>query len=206
MNNYSVSYEIEKDGIVKKFNSEKDACDFLGVKHCTVSSCFSKNLKCKGWIIRRGEITTHHSTNTRLFKIWGGMKERCYREKHPHYKNYGGRGIIICDEWLDFNNFKKWSTSNGYNDDFTIDRIDVNGNYEPSNCRWVSMKEQLNNTTRSHYVYVNGEKLTVAQCSEKYHIPKSTVIWREKHNRDIITGAKMDKKEATYIKDIFMTR
>lgn len=192
MTNYSVSYEIEKDGIVKKFNSEKDACDFLGVKQCTLSSCFGKNLKCKGWTIRRGEITTHHSTNTRLFKIWSGMKERCYRKNHPHYKNYGGRGIKVCSEWMDFVVFKEWAMNNGYSYNLTIDRIDVNGNYEPSNCRWVTIKEQLNNTRRNHYVYIRGEKMTVAQCSEKYNIPKSTVIWREKHSRDILTGARMD--------------
>ena len=87
--------------------------------------------------------TTHHLTKTRLYRIWLGMKSRCYNNKKKDYKNYGGRGIKVCTEWKsDFMNFHSWAMDNGYSDNLTIDRIDVNGNYEPSNCRWVDMKVQ----------------------------------------------------------------
>lgn len=83
------------------------------------------------------------------------MKRRCYNKHEASYKHYGNRGIEICDEWLNsFNAFEEWAFANGYDPDAptrecTIDRIDVNGNYEPSNCRWIPMDEQMKNTTRS---------------------------------------------------------
>lgn len=83
---------------------------------------------------------------SRLYNIWRGMKKRCYISHHPAFKNYGGRGITICDEWSEsYESFHSWAMENGYRDDLSIDRIDVDGNYEPSNCRWATMKEQASN-------------------------------------------------------------
>ena len=85
-------------------------------------------------------------SKTRLYKIWCNMKQRCYNNNNTDYKNYGGRGIIICDDWLyDFKKFYNWSLQNGYNDLLSIDRINVDGNYDPQNCRWATAKEQANN-------------------------------------------------------------
>ena len=91
-------------------------------------------------------LVKHNLSNTKLFKVWCGMKDRTLNKNDKAYKNYGGRGIKICNEWLtDFMNFYNWSIDNGYKEGLTIDRINNNGNYEPSNCRWITMKEQSKN-------------------------------------------------------------
>lgn len=88
--------------------------------------------------------------NKRLKGIYAGMKDRCYNSRAPQYVNYGGRGIRICKEWLDsYTAFETWALEKGYSDDLSIDRINVNGNYEPGNCRWVDKKVQANN--KRHY-------------------------------------------------------
>lgn len=98
-------------------------------------------------------ITKHNLRYTRLYRIYYGMRARCYNPKTRAYKYYGERGITICDEWLsDFTKFYEWSINNGYSDELTIDRIDVNGNYEPANCRWVDMKTQIHNRRTSKSV------------------------------------------------------
>ena len=85
----------------------------------------------------------HNLSRSRINKIYLAMKNRCYCKTSDRYSYYGGRGIKICDEWLaDFMNFYNWAMANGYNDKLTIDRINVNGNYEPSNCRWITKGEQ----------------------------------------------------------------
>lgn len=100
--------------------------------------------------------TTHGLSKSRLYKIFSGMKYRCYSPKSSRWKSYGGKGIIICDEWLNeengFLNFYNWAMSNGYDDTLTIDRKDVNGNYEPSNCRWVTRAEQSRNKSDNVYI------------------------------------------------------
>lgn len=82
----------------------------------------------------------------RIYRIWQSMKSRCYYKNNKCYSCYGGRGISICSEWIsDFNTFANWALTHGYKDNLSIDRIDVNGNYEPGNCRWVTMAEQQKN-------------------------------------------------------------
>lgn len=111
----------------------------------------------------------HGLTNTRLHRIWAAIISRCENPKNNRYYTYGERGVIICDEWRnDFTNFYNWAMANGYRDDLTIDRIDVNGNYGPSNCRWATRKEQANNKRSNRNVFYNGMTKNLKQWSEYY--------------------------------------
>ena len=178
-------YILEKDGVYYSFPSEKSACEFLGVPSSCVASAFRQGIPYHGYRIIKAVSEHDIYNNKRLHKIWESMRERCSYDKHPHYKSYGGRGIKVCDGWSDYIPFAKWAFRNGYAENLTIDRIDVNGNYEPSNCRWITMADQLSNKRTNHYVWVDGERMTVSQCSRKYKIPKSTVRYRADKGKDV---------------------
>lgn len=114
----------------------------------------------------------------RLYCVFRSMMNRCNNPKNIRYNSYGGRGIKVCDEWsceLGFDSFYNWSYSNGYEKNLTLDRIDVNGNYEPSNCRWITNQKQQNNRRDNIFIECDGEKLTIAELARKYQIPYSTM-------------------------------
>lgn len=145
----------------------------------------TKSCGCsKGTLISKAK-TNHGMTYTRFYKIWESMKRRCYSKSGISFKRYGARNIKVCDRWLKFENF--------YNDmyedylehvkefgekDTTIDRKNVDGNYEPSNCRWATYKEQNNNRSTNTIIVVNGESLTISQASKKFNIPDRTLSYR----------------------------
>ena len=103
------------------------------------------------------------------------MKHRCYNLEDKKYYRYGGRGISICDEWLNFDNFAKWSLNNGYADNLSIDRINNDGNYEPSNCRWTNNKQQCRNRRTNIKTQYNGKEMTLIEISEITNIPYVTL-------------------------------
>ena len=135
--------------------------------------------KSCGCLVKENHYIKHDKTGTRIYRIWNAMKNRCYNKKTLYYKDYGGRGIIVYEKWLNkengFMNFYNWSILNGYDDNLTIDRIDVNGNYEPSNCRWVDKKEQSSNTRKTTYYEFNKEKHTIKEWSEILNINYNTL-------------------------------
>lgn len=109
-----------------------------GTKSC---GCFRKQASSKRYL---SQFLLHGESNSRLHGIWRGMKKRCYSSHSVSYPNYGKRGIKVCPEWQnDFLAFKKWALVNGYTDNLTIDRIDNDGDYEPSNCRWITLVENV---------------------------------------------------------------
>lgn len=119
---------------------------------------------------------THGMTGTRLFYIWQNMLKRCYNHNSPKYKDYGGRGITVCEEWREsFTAFQKWAVESGYQDDLKIDRKDNNGNYCPENCHWATDKEQANNKRTNRLITCNGKTQTLAQWAEEMGIPRQTI-------------------------------
>lgn len=114
---------------------------------------------------------THGMSHTRLHNIWLTMRQRCEKPNCSAYQKYGAKGIRVCDEWGSFISFRDWSMSNGYTDELTIDRIDPRGNYEPSNCRWVTQKEQQNNRSNNVKLTYNGVTRSIIEWSEITQIP-----------------------------------
>lgn len=116
-------------------------------------------------LVRQGKIK-HGAGYTRLYKIWKGMRSRCFNPNNKHYQYYGGRNITIVDEWQNFTNFQNWSLSNGYEDNLSIDRINVNGDYEPNNCRFITMAEQSKNKRNTIMITAFGETKCCADWSK----------------------------------------
>lgn len=114
----------------------------------------------------------------RLREIWYNAKRRCTNPNSTCYANYGGRGITFCEEWLNFDTFKKWAVQNGYAENLTIERLDVNKGYCPSNCTWVTNKQQQRNRTDNHLITVDGETKPLSEWCEIYHKCANTVTKR----------------------------
>ena len=130
---------------------------------------------------QKDAVTKHGWKGSRLYGIWHNMKHRCTNQNCKEYRNYGGRGISVCEEWMEFSPFKDWALDNGYSDALTIDRIDVDGNYEPTNCRWVSAKVQANNRRNNNYITVAGETRTITEWSTLSGISRQAIRWRLQH-------------------------
>lgn len=123
---------------------------------------------------------THGMSKTNLFRRWAGMKQRCENINNNAFNDYGGRGIKICDEWSSFENFRDWSLNNGYKPNLSIDRINVNGNYEPTNCRWATSETQANNRRDTVYLTINKARKTTKEWSNEYSIKPATIKTRIK--------------------------
>lgn len=128
--------------------------------------------------------TTHGKAFTRLYAIYCGMKNRCYNPGYKHYSRYGGRGIKVCEEWLDsFEAFYNWALESGYDANISgknqsIDRINLEGDYEPSNCRWANQTEQVRNRSNTRWVSFNGEKVNPYDFAREHGITNKSYIYR----------------------------
>jgi len=121
----------------------------------------------------------HGMYRTKLYKTWNNMISRCYCQSFRNYRNYGGRGITVCEEWKkSFIAFMNWAVANGYSDELTLDRINNDGNYEPSNCRWITNEaQQLNKRTNRHITFHNETK-TVKEWAKITGIHPRTITAR----------------------------
>lgn len=128
---------------------------------------------------RYEKLKTHGKTNCRLYRIWNNMKRRCYTKTNHDYKDYGKRGISLCEDWKnDFNNFYTWAINNGYKDNLTIDRINNDGNYEPSNCRWITNREQQYNKRKTLKIEYKGISKTITQWEQFLGMGRGKLYWR----------------------------
>lgn len=144
----------------------------------------SGHTKSCGCLHSRQDINVKHGCcrrkipKERIYKIWIGIKSRCLNNNNQAFSKYGERGITVCDEWLDFTTFKQWALNNGYADDLSIDRIDVNGDYCPENCRWVNETVQANNRRTSSYLTLDKETHTKAEWEKIMGLPKGIINQR----------------------------
>lgn len=123
-------------------------------------------------------MTKHGGSYTRLYSIWEHVKSRCLNKNNQAYSYYGGRGITVCTDWLEFVGFRDWAIKNGYKDTLTIDRIDSNRGYYPANCRWATRKEQSNNIRTNKNITYNGKTQTITQWAEELGINPDTLYNR----------------------------
>lgn len=128
----------------------------------------------------------------RLIKIYQNMKQRCYNSKTLRYERYGGRGIKICKEWLGSNgknNFIQWAFDNGYEPDLSIERIDINKDYSPENCKWIELKNQSKNTCRTHLITHNGKTQCLEDWCKELGLKSNTIYYRSKNNNITLEDA-----------------
>lgn len=131
----------------------------------------------------------------RLYVIWQDMKARCNYPKNIGYGLYGGRGITVCAEWMDFIVFADWAKTNGYESNLTLDRIDGNKGYFPENCRWITNREQQRNKRNNVFVDVDGERHCLAEWAEVLDIPKTRIYKARQRGKDLEVFIRKEKME-----------
>ena len=147
--------------------------------------------------IVHGEAPHPGRSATRLYRIWLAMRSRCNNPNMEQYRNYGGRGIRVCKDWDDYIVFKNWAIENGYNDQLSIDRVDVDGNYCPENCRWATPAEQSRNTRANRMITFRGETKTITDWSLITGIPYKTIRKRLEKYGLSVEEALSNSKEHT---------
>lgn len=174
----TVISRAENKGIQTRWNCHCDCGNITCVFGSALRHGHTKSCGCIWYENIQNKNKTHGLSDTRMYEIYYSMKKRCRNKRSKAYKNYGGRGIKICDEWLGKNgfiNFYEWSINNGYSDELTLDRINVNGNYCSENCRWATYETQANNRRTNHNLEYRGQILNIKQWSKLTGIERSTI-------------------------------
>jgi hypothetical protein len=138
----------------------------------------TKSCGCWNEENKHNRYRIHGLTGTKIQSAWSHMKQRCFNPNCKEYEHYGGRGITVCDEWKNsVAEFAKWAYENGYEKNLTLDRIDNNGNYEPNNCRWVSMEVQENNKRNNRYYDIDSGSYTLSQIAKMYSVSRGSLYY-----------------------------
>jgi hypothetical protein len=146
-------------------------------KSCGCLAIEERSKTMKG--LNENRWQNHKKHHHRLYRIWTDMRRRCLKENRPEYKNYGAQGIKVCQDWdNDFVSFHNWAMSNGYSDNLTIDRINPFGDYEPTNCRWITNQEQQRNRKHHVTVFINGESKKLWELEALSGIPVKVIRQR----------------------------
>ena len=163
-------------------------CDCGNTTFKTSNALKTGNVRSCGCLYketRMGKLK-HGMTGSRIYRIWKGMHNRCNNENGADFANYGGRGIRVCNEWSGedgFKNFHDWSMKHGYVDYLTIDRIDVDGDYTPNNCRWTTQHEQTRNKRNTINITAHGKTMCLADWTAKYGDHIHYLYWHK--GRDV---------------------
>lgn len=178
-NKYGRLIVIKEDG--KKGKNVLWLCkcecgNYIHVIAYNLKNGHTKSCGCLAQEVKSKVHLSHNCSKTPLFRTWQHMLNRCRNKKINEYKNYGGRGISVCKEWqTSFESFRDWAISNGYSENLSIDRINVNGNYEPSNCRWTNAKIQANNKRNNRLLTYNNKTQTLSQWADEINISSQTI-------------------------------
>lgn len=199
INSLTIIDYVQRDNKIKSYFLCK--CECGKTVELQASKVVSGHNKSCGCYLGKRNPNTHHFGGTRLYSIWRHTITRCYDTKSDHYHIYGARGITVCDEWkTDFLSFREWALNSGYNDELSIDRIDVNGNYCPENCRWATRKEQQRNMRNNRYVTYRGETKLLVEWCEELNLPQEIMrtrlnLWGEQQAERIFNQPIVRKKK-----------
>lgn len=171
----AISAEKDKEGRRYIWTCLCDCGNYTKATTVSLTHGLKKSCGCIQRDILYERNEKHGHSRERLYNVWKGMRSRCRNPHHKSYFKYGGRGIDVCHEWDDYEAFRQWALSNGYQEDAkygicTLDRVDVNKGYAPDNCRWVDELTQANNTRVNRLLTYNGKTQTVAEWSRELEI------------------------------------
>lgn len=138
-----------------------------------------KSVSCGCSLAENPAARKHGAAGSHLYKVYYGMKARCYNPNNKNYKHYGGRGVEICEEWRSFEAFAEWADKSGYAEGLTIERKDVNEGYCPQNCCWITQKEQTRNKRNTVYITAQGETKTLLEWAKQLNVPASMLKARQ---------------------------
>lgn len=162
-------------------------CECGNIVKVNGSNLRSGSVKSCG-CLRHRTVDSTRKRHYKLYLVWSGMKDRCRNKNCRAYVNYGGRGIQVCDEWSNFDNFVEWALANGYKEGLTIERVDVNGNYDPHNCIWITKGEQSDNRRSCRYYTYKGKTQNLRHWCDEYNVEYQLV-----HNRVFKLGWDFEK-------------